>query len=163
MDKKCMNKKMLPNRVAWGSQRWSWVNSLKKKHIWWALTLHMWTPDRYVDSASEHHLLTANTGFLTNLPPHCKWGIKVLVIQITVQGQPEIKVLYLKVKYFKPFSRLPTRKQCSRSVIPARNSLIHFNSSLLAPWSWGRVTRVEENLNTVITGHCWSKIAVVAV
>lgn len=111
-------------------------------------------PDRYVGSASEHDLLTANTGFLTNLPPHCKWGIKVLVIQITVQGQPEIKVLYLKVKYFKPFSRLPTRSHCCRSVIPARDSLIHFNSSLLAPWSWGRVTRVEENLNTVITGHC---------
>ena len=111
-------------------------------------------PDRYVGSASEHDLLTANTVFLTNLPPHCKWGIKVLVIQITVQGQPEIKVLYLKIKYFKPFSWLPTQRHCYQSVIPARDGLIHFNSSLLAPWSWGRVTWVEENLNTVITGHC---------
>ena len=91
---------------------------------------------------SEHDLLTANIGFLTNLPPCCKWGIKVLVVQITVQGQPEIKVLYLKVKYFRPFSWLPTWRHCWRGVIPARNGLIHFNSSLLAPWSWGGVTRV---------------------
>lgn len=118
--------------------------------------------DRYVGS-NVWTRSAANIGFLTNLPPCCKWGIKVLVIQITVQGQPEIKVLYQKVNYFEPFSWLPTWRHCCWSVSPARNGLIHFNSSLLAPWSWGGVTRVSQNLNTVITGHCCSKIAVAAV
>lgn len=84
-------------------------------------------------------LLTANTCFLTNLPPCCKWGLKVQVTQITVQGHHGIKVLYLKVKNFKPFSWFHTRSYCSSNGLPARRGFMHFNSSLLVPWSWVEV------------------------
>lgn len=112
------------------------VHKNQHNRPWGVQTLQTLIQDRYAATKSWTPL-TANTCFLTNLPPCCKWGLKVLVTQITVQGQRGIKVLYLKVKNFKPLSWFPTWSCCCRNGLPARLHLMHFKGSRLVPWSWG--------------------------